>query len=70
MFEQKFLRTSPEGFKEMTDEKQSDTVLLIRRDNEKCREQVYETELEQNKGKCPYCGKTITKPERLLKSDL
>jgi acetyl-CoA carboxylase beta subunit len=47
----------------MTDEKRSDTVLLIRCDNEQCREQVYETELEQNNGKCPYCGKPIKKPE-------
>jgi hypothetical protein len=41
----------------MTDDKRSDrsdTVLLIRCENEQCHKQVYETELEENDWKCPY----------------
>ena len=35
------------------------TELLIRCDNEKCRKLIGESELQQNNGKCPYCGQQI-----------
>jgi rubrerythrin len=49
--------------KKMTNEDLIDTEVLIRCNNEQCRKQVYETELLENDWKCPYCGKTISKPK-------
>jgi PHP family Zn ribbon phosphoesterase len=62
-FERKSLIRCPEGLKKMTNEDLIDTEVLIRCNNEQCRKQVYETELLENDWKCPYCGKTISKPK-------
>ena len=43
----------------MDDKKKWDTQPLIRCENEDCRQLCTEFEVEQGKGKCPYCGKWI-----------
>jgi len=45
----------------MADKDRIETEMLIRCDNEQCRELSTESELKQNKGKCPYCGKRVLK---------
>jgi acetyl-CoA carboxylase beta subunit len=57
------LISCPGGFKEMTKQDLIDTEVLIRCNNEQCRKKVFESELEKNNWRCPYCGKPIAKPE-------
>jgi hypothetical protein len=51
------------GSRKMAETKIWDTQALIRCDNKKYRQLLTEYELKRNQNKCPYCGKTISKPE-------
>ena len=50
----------------MIEPKKREIITMIRCENEDCGGVCFADELEQSDWKCPYCGKPISKPDRLL----
>jgi len=54
----------------MVDLKNPDPLKYIKCDNGKCGKYSFEQDLKKNDYKCPYCGNSISMPERPVKSDI
>ena len=54
----------------MVDLKNAGPMKYIKCDNGECGKYSFEQDLKENHYKCPYCGKSISKPDRYVKSDI